>query len=181
MYAKCGELRDVYEIFSRMTSRDEISWNSMIMGFAHHGLVSEALQVFEAMAESRTRPNALTFLAVLSACSHASLLDKGLELFTLMTEVHGIQPGLEHCISIVNILGRAGKLEEAENFISGLPFHRHPAILGEMLSVCRPDKTSLGIAERSGKLVLEADPMNAAAHVPPLQLVRIKRSPPEGI
>ncbi|CAL1392402.1 unnamed protein product [Linum trigynum] len=165
MYAKCGELRDACKIFSRMTSRDDISWNSMIMGFAHHGLANEALQVFEAMMESRTRPNSLTFLAVLSACSHAGLLDKGLELFTLMTDVHGIQPGLEHCISVVNILGRAGKFEEAEKFIAGLPFHRHPAMLGAILGVSGPDKRSLGIAERSGKLLLEIDPMNASAHV----------------
>src|SRR5262249_46017907 len=110
MYSKCGEINDAYRTFSDMISRDVISWNSMIMGFSHHGLAKKALEVFEAMLESGTRPNSVTFLGILSACSHAGLVCQGWELFNAMTDVHCIQPGLEHYVSMINLLGRAGKL-----------------------------------------------------------------------
>ncbi|XP_015896770.2 pentatricopeptide repeat-containing protein At1g32415, mitochondrial isoform X2 [Ziziphus jujuba] len=93
MYAKCGEIHDAYSIFSYMASRDLISWNSIIMGFSVHGLSNEALEMFEALVESGILPNSVTFLSILSACSHAGFVGKGWEIFTAMTNVYAIEPG----------------------------------------------------------------------------------------
>ncbi|CBI37206.3 unnamed protein product, partial [Vitis vinifera] len=165
MYAKCGEIGDAYSIFSKMISRDLISWNSMIMGFSHHGLTSEALKVFEAMLTSGTHPNSVTFLGILSACSHAGLLNQGWELFDAMSDVFAIQPQLEHYVCMVNLLGRAGKVEEAEEFISKLPFEPDLTIWGALLGVCGFGMINTGVARRAAKRLLELDPLNAPAHV----------------
>ncbi|GLT34691.1 hypothetical protein SLA2020_091920 [Shorea laevis] len=165
MYAKCGVIDDAHRIFSNMVFRDTISWNSMIMGFSHHGLAVEALKNFEAMLESGTHPNSVTFLATLSACNHAGLIDKGLELFNSMKDVYAIQPGLEHHISIINLLGRAGKVKEAEGFVLNLPFEPDQAIWGALLGVCRFSESGTEIAKRAAKELLKLDPLNAPAHV----------------
>ncbi|KAF2316297.1 hypothetical protein GH714_041638 [Hevea brasiliensis] len=109
MYAKCGEIHSAYRIFSHMTSRDLISWNSMIMGFSHHGLANEALKVFEVMLESGTHPNSITFLGVLSACGHAGFISQGWELYNAMSDVYAIQPGLEHYICMIIFWAEQGK------------------------------------------------------------------------
>jgi pentatricopeptide repeat protein len=119
MYAKCGEIGDAYSIFSNMISRDLISWNSMIMGFSHHGLANETLKIFEDMLRSGTHPYYVTFLGVLSACSHAGLVSRGWEIFRAIIDAYAIRPGLEHYICMINLLGRAGKFKQAEELALG--------------------------------------------------------------
>ncbi|MBA0806042.1 hypothetical protein Gohar_005516 [Gossypium harknessii] len=165
MYAKCGLIDDAYNIFSTMVSRDLISWNSMIMGFSHHGLANETLKVFEAMLESGCHPNSITFLGILSACSHVGLISKALELFKSMSYIYRIEPGLEHYVSIVNLLGRAGRVKEAEEFVRSLPFEPDRAIWGALLGVCGFSETGAEIAKHAARKLLELDPMNAPAHV----------------
>ena len=165
MYAKCGAIGDAYGIFSKMTFRDLVSWNSMIMGFSHHGLASEALEVFEAMLTSGTCPNSVTFLGILSACSHTGLHNQGWELFDSMSNMFAIPPQLEHCVCMINLLGRAGKVEEAEEFILKLPFEPDRSIWGALLGVCGFGKINMGVARRAAKRLLELDPLNVPAHV----------------
>ncbi len=165
MYAKCGEIGDAYNIFSNMINRDSISWNSMIMGFSHHGLANEALTIFEDMLRSGNHPNSVTFLGVLSACSHAGLVSQGWELFSAMSDAFAIQPGLEHYICMINLLGRAGKVKEAEGLVLGLPLEPDHAIWGSLLGVCGFHDTNAETAWRAAKRTLELDPLNAAAHV----------------
>ncbi|XWS49207.1 hypothetical protein CRYUN_Cryun13aG0144100 [Craigia yunnanensis] len=165
MYAKCGLIDDAYSIFSTMVSRDLVSWNSMIMGFSHHGLAHEALKIFYAMLESGSHPNSVSFLGILSACSHVGLISEALELFKSMRNIYRIQPGLEHYVSIINLLGRAGRVEEAEEFVMSLPFEPDRAIWGALLGVCGFSETDAEIAKHAAKKLLELDPMNAPAHV----------------
>ncbi|KAL4384323.1 hypothetical protein GQ457_15G008670 [Hibiscus cannabinus] len=165
MYAKCGLINDAYSIFSTMASRDLISWNSMIMGFSHHGLANESIKIFEAMLESGNHPNSVTFLGILSACSHVGLISKALELFKSMRDIYQIKPGFEHYVSIVNLLGRAGRVEEAEEFVRSLPFEPDCAIWGALLGVCGFSETGAEIAKHVATKLLELDPMNAPAHV----------------
>lgn len=165
MYAKCGEIDDAYRIFSNMTYRDKISWNSMIMGLSDHGRASEALKVYETMLEFGIYPDGLTFLGVLTACAHAGLIDKGWELFSAMVNAYAIQPGLEHCISIINLLGRAGKVKDAEEFVLGLPIEPNHAIWGALIGVCGLSKTDADVASRAAKRLFALDPLNAPAHV----------------
>ncbi|KAG5077262.1 hypothetical protein JHK82_055957 [Glycine max] len=128
IYAKCGEIDDAYRIFSNITYRDKISWNTMIMGLSDHGMANKALKVYETMLEFGIYPDGLTFLGVLTVCAHAGLVDKGWELFLAMVNAYAIQPGLEHYVSIINLLGRAGKVKEAEEFVLRLPVEPNHAI-----------------------------------------------------
>lgn len=165
MYAKCGEIEDAYCIFSNMIYRDSISWNSMIMGFSHHGLANETLTIFEDMLRSGNHPNSVTFLGVLSACSHAGLVNRGWELFSAMSDAYAIQPGLEHYICMINLLGRAGKVKEAEELVLRLPLEPDYAIWGSLLGVCGFHETNAETARHAAKCILELDPLNAPAHV----------------
>ena len=165
MYAKCGEIEDAYCIFSNMIYRDLISWNSMIMGFSHHGLANETLTIFEDMLRSGNHPNSVTFLGVLSACSHAGLVNRGWELFSAMSDAYAIQPGLEHYICMINLLGRAGKVKEAEELVLRLPLEPDYAIWGSLLGVCGFHETNAETARHAAKCILELDPLNAPAHV----------------
>lgn len=165
MYAKCGEIDDAYSIFSNMVSRDLVSWNSMIMGFSVHGLSNDTLKIFEAMVASGTVPNSVTFLGILSSCSHAGLVSKGWEFFSSMSNVYAIEPGMEHYICMINLLGRAGKVKEAEELVSGLPFEPGQAVWGALLGVCGFGESNAKIARRAAKQLLELDPLNAPGHV----------------
>ncbi|XP_057456648.1 pentatricopeptide repeat-containing protein At1g32415, mitochondrial-like [Lotus japonicus] len=165
MYAKCGEIDDSYRIFSNMAYRDKISWNSMIMGLSDHGRASEALTVYETMLEFGLYPDTVTFLGVLTACAHAGLVDKGWELFNSMVNSYGLQPGFDHYISIINLLGRAGKVKDAEEFVLRLPVEPNHAIWGALVGVCGLSKTDADVASRATKRLLELDPLNAPGHV----------------
>ncbi|CAF1929208.1 pentatricopeptide repeat-containing protein At1g32415, mitochondrial [Brassica napus] len=168
MYAKCGAIDDAYEIFSKMVRKDTVSWNSMIMGLSHHGLADKALSLFKEMLDLEMKPNSVTFLAVLSACSHCGLITRGLELFKAMKETYSIQPGIEHYISMIDLLGRAGKLREAEEFISTLPFTPDHTVYGALLGLCGfnwRDRDAEGVAKRAAMRLLELDPVNAPGHV----------------
>nr|XP_004301707.2 PREDICTED: pentatricopeptide repeat-containing protein At1g32415, mitochondrial [Fragaria vesca subsp. vesca]XP_011465186.1 PREDICTED: pentatricopeptide repeat-containing protein At1g32415, mitochondrial [Fragaria vesca subsp. vesca] len=165
MYAKCGEIDDAYRAFSNMSFRDLISWNSMIMGFSDHGLTDKTLKIFEAMVQSGTQPNSVTFLGILSACSHAGLVHKGWEFINAMSDVYGIQPAPEHCICMINLLGRAGKVKEAQELVRRLPFKPDHAVWGALLGICGFGKTNPQVAKYAAKQLLEMDPLNAPAHV----------------
>ncbi|CAM8906560.1 unnamed protein product [Rhodiola kirilowii] len=165
MYSKCGELDDAYRVFSSMILRDSISWNSMIMGFSNHGRPTEAFEAFDAMLESEILPSSTTFLALLSACNHSGLVEKGKLYFKKMSELYAIEPGVEHYISMINLLGRAGKIKEAEELVLNLPFKPSLTIWGALLGACGFSNKNSTIAVRAAKEVLSLDPSNAPAHV----------------
>lgn len=121
MYAKCGDLEESIKVFNQMPYRNAVSWNSMIAAFARHGNASRALQLYEDMRLAGITPTDITFLSLLHACSHQGLVEKGMEFLNSMTEVHRIPPRTEHYACIVDILGRAGLLNEAKTFIENLP------------------------------------------------------------
>ncbi|KAF5205144.1 Pentatricopeptide repeat-containing protein [Thalictrum thalictroides] len=165
MYSKCGELDEACRLFSDMQCRDIVSWNSMIMGFSHHGLVKEALELFDVMQETGIHPNSITFLGVLSACSHAGWVDQGWELFNSMSQDGSVVPGPEHYVCMVDLLGRAGKVVEAAEFVMKLPFEPGPSMWGALLGVCGLGEMNADIAKLAAQRVLELDPTNAPAHV----------------
>ncbi|KAH9535066.1 hypothetical protein CY35_17G034800 [Sphagnum magellanicum] len=119
MYAKCGSMEDACRVFNTMPSHDVVSWNALLGGFAIHGQGKEALVHFELMCEEGVHPDDITFVCLLSACSHAGFVDEGLRFFALMTTVYRIPAKLEHYTCMVDLLGRAGHLQEAENMIQG--------------------------------------------------------------
>ncbi|XP_044463707.1 pentatricopeptide repeat-containing protein At2g37320 [Mangifera indica] len=163
LYCKCGNVEDAYYVFINMHGKDIVSWNSMITGYAQHGLVEWAIDLFEDMKKQTVKPDAITFLSVLSSCRHAGLVEKGKGYFDSMVE-HGLEPELDHYSCVVDLLGRAGLLEEAGNFIQKMPICPNAVIWGSLLASCRiHGGVWVGIQAAESRLLLE--PECAATHV----------------
>ncbi|KAK4273346.1 hypothetical protein QN277_021768 [Acacia crassicarpa] len=136
MYAKCGFLKCASQVFELMQEKNVISWTSLICGFAHHGYSEEALAIFEKMLLAGIKPNELTFTGVLSACVHAGLVTKGHEYFK-MIERYGLEPRIQHYGCMVDLLGKAGKLEEAYEMIKKMKLEPNIVVWGSFLSACK--------------------------------------------
>ncbi|XP_047944758.1 pentatricopeptide repeat-containing protein At5g66520-like [Salvia hispanica] len=162
MYASCGEIDAAFAVFKGMEQRTAVSWTSMITGFAKHGYGNEALAVFEWMQNARSRdarPDEITFLGVLCACSHAGYVDKGRHYFKSMVEDWGIKPRIEHFGCMVDLLSRAGLLDEAHEIVRSMPMKPNDVVWGALLGGCRIHK-SVELASDVTELLtegLEAD------------------------
>ena len=136
MYAKCGCLQEAKTVFDQMKFRDIVSWTSMISAYGMSGQGYSAVALFSEMQESGLTPDSIAFVSVLSACSHAGLLDQGWYFFKLMTEQHKIIPRVEHFACMVDILGRSGQVEEAYIFIRQMPIEPSERVWGTLLGAC---------------------------------------------
>ncbi|XP_074591029.1 putative pentatricopeptide repeat-containing protein At1g17630 [Curcuma longa] len=137
MYAKSGCPRHAHTLFDKMNSKDLISWNTLISGYGMYGLCDEALETFNAMISAGYEPDAITFISILSACSHAVRVSEGCSLFDQMVSKFRIMPSMEHYSCMVDILGRAGLLRQAKELIARMPMKPNACILGAMLNSCR--------------------------------------------
>ena len=164
MYAKSGSIDDARLVFDRMVERDVVTWTVMIGGLAQHGCGQEALLLFGQMIAEGVRPNGVTFVATLSACSHVGLVDKGRHQFLAMTQNYGIKPTIEHYTCMVDLLGRAGHLEEAKLFILNMPLEPDGATWGALLGACRT-YGNVELAEFAAKERLKLEPKSAATYV----------------
>ncbi|PHU21629.1 putative pentatricopeptide repeat-containing protein [Capsicum chinense] len=163
MYAKCGKIMTARWIFDRMEVHDSVSWTAIIMGYALNGHACEATVLFENMQHDGINPNAVAYLAILTACSHAGLVDEGWSHFTSMIR-HGVSPHLEHYAAIADLLGRAGKLSEAYKFITDMPIKPTGSVWATLLSACRVHK-NVGLAEKVAKEMTTADPGNMSPYL----------------
>ncbi|KAK1406526.1 hypothetical protein QVD17_41925 [Tagetes erecta] len=166
MYAKCGELEKSEKIFKKMTERDIISWNVMISGYGMHGDATSAIDTFRQMEQSNVKPNELSFLALLSACNHAGLVNEGKSLFRRMVDYYSLKPSLKHYTCMVDLLGRSGYLGEAENLVLSMPDGIVPdgGLWGALLSACKThNNPEMGI--RIAKRAIECDPKNDGYYV----------------
>lgn len=137
MYAKCGFLEKAIEIFDRMESKDVKSWTAMISGYGVHGQATNAIKLFYRMEEEGFRPNAVTFLAMLSAFSHGGLVTEGMRCFERMVCEYGLSPQVEHYGCMIDLFGRAGLLEEAHKLINSLPIKGDATAWRSLLAACR--------------------------------------------
>ncbi|OMP09995.1 hypothetical protein COLO4_04925 [Corchorus olitorius] len=161
MYAKSGNVCYANRVFDRMEEKNVWTWSAMILGFAQHGFAKEALQLFgEMMRSSCTRPNYVTFLGVLCACSHSGLVDDGYRYFHEMEHVHGIKPMMVHYAAMVDVLGRAGRLKDAYTFITNMPVEPEPILWRTLLSACIIHKVNDtdGVGDEVRKRLLELEP-----------------------
>lgn len=154
MYAKSGDIVSAKKIFDRMPEKNEVSWTAMIQGLADSGFVEESLDLFEKMEKTSIPPNDLVLVSVLFACSHSGLVDKGLQYFNTMETVYGLKPKEKHYTCAVDMLSRAGRLSEAENFINSMPFEPKGSTWAALLSGCKTYKND-EIAERTAKKLME--------------------------
>ncbi|CAL5388089.1 unnamed protein product [Camellia sinensis] len=170
-YCKCGDVQEASYIFQNMPAKDLVSWNSMIAGYAYHGLALQAIDLFEEMKKERVRPDGITFLGVLSSCRHGGLVEQGRFYLNSMVEF-GFEPEVEHYSCIVDLLGRAGEIEESQEFIKKMHVDPNAIIWGSLLSSCRlHGNVWIGIEAAENRLVLE--PKCASTH---LQLVNLYAS-----
>ncbi|XP_059644453.1 putative pentatricopeptide repeat-containing protein At3g01580 [Cornus florida] len=138
LYSKCGSLGDAVKVFEGTSDRDIVIWSSMIAGYGIHGRGEEALQLFDRMVNiSAVRPNNVTFLSVLSACSHAGLVREGIELFDMMVHEYQLNPDSKHYGIMVDLLGRTGELDKAMSIIDQMPVPAGPHVWGALLGACR--------------------------------------------
>ncbi|PSR89402.1 Pentatricopeptide repeat-containing protein [Actinidia chinensis var. chinensis] len=141
MYSKCGKIETAKEIFETI-QRDDISiWNAMINGLAVHGLALDAIAIFSRMELEKASPDSITFVGILTACSHCGLVEQGRKYFDLM-KCYSIQPQLQHYGAMVDLLGRAGRLPEAYAIIKGMPIEPDVVIWRAFLSACRIQRNS---------------------------------------
>ncbi|KAM6567545.1 hypothetical protein CsatA_026673 [Cannabis sativa] len=137
MYAKCGCLEEASEVFNSMKFQDVVSWTSLISAYGRNGQGSEAVALFAKMQDLGMSPDSVAFVSVLSACSHGGLLDEGKYYFKLMTDKYQIVPRLEHYSCMVDLLGRAGRVHDAYNFVKEMPIEPNERVWGALLSACR--------------------------------------------
>jgi pentatricopeptide repeat protein len=164
MYAKCGSMEDAQRVFNKMPSHDVVSWNAILGGCAMHGHGNEALKHFEQMCEEGVQPDDITFVCLLSACSHADLVDEGMRCYASMTTVYMVSAKLEHYTCMVDLLGRAGYLQEAENMIKTMPHKQHVNVWKDLLGACRIHG-NVEMGECVAEQFLELEPENAVDYV----------------
>ncbi|KAL3519308.1 hypothetical protein ACH5RR_017457 [Cinchona calisaya] len=164
MYFKCSSLSDGHLVFEKALDRNVVTWSALIAGYGQHGRVAEVLESFLRMLDEGFRPNHVTFLAVLAACSHGGLVSEGWDYFTSMTRDYGIRPKGKHYAAMVDLLGRAGRLEDAYNFVISSPCKEHPVLWGALLGACKIHG-NMDLVKLAAKNFFELEPENAGKYV----------------
>lgn len=158
-YAKSGNIKYSKAIFYGMPSMDIITWNTLTTSYVLHGCSNEAIELFERMRKQEYKPNRSTFASVISAYGLAKKVDEGRRIFSIMTEEYQILPCLDHYIAMINLYGRSGKLDEAFDFIRGLPIEPDVSIWSAVLTACRRHG-NVKLAIHAGERLLELEPDN---------------------
>jgi pentatricopeptide repeat protein len=164
MYSKCGCLDLAYQLFDQLRKRDTSCYNAMIGGFAVHGNGHRALSLYERMRLEGLVPDDVTFVVTMCACSHAGLVVEGCEIFESMKEVYGIEPKLEHYGCLVDLLGRAGRLKEAEERVRTMPMHPNAILWRSLLGAARVHG-NLEIGEVALKHLIQLEPETSGNYV----------------
>ncbi|CAN4126106.1 unnamed protein product [Withania somnifera] len=164
MYGKCGEMNDVLKILPEESMRPRLSWNVLISVFARHGYFQKAKDTFHDMVKQGLKPDHVTFVSLLSACSHGGLVDEGLRYFASMTSEFGIRAGIEHCVCIVDLLGRSGRLSEAIAFINDMTVPPNDFVWRSLLAACRMHGNTV-LGKVAAENLLRSNPSDDSAYV----------------
>ncbi|KAL8112309.1 hypothetical protein AgCh_019856 [Apium graveolens] len=164
MYAKCGSILMASRVFNIMPHKTVYSWTAMINGFGAHGMYSEAINLFDKMRYQNQQPNSVTFVSVLSACSHSGKVEEGWKYFNIMSREYGIVAKEEHFACMVDLLGRAGRICEALSLIDKMPMDPGASTWGALLSACKIYK-SVELAEYVAKKLLPLETDKSSVYV----------------
>uniref|UniRef100_A0ACD5W490 Uncharacterized protein n=1 Tax=Avena sativa TaxID=4498 RepID=A0ACD5W490_AVESA len=164
MYSKCGDLQESVQVFDEAPSKNSISWNSIIAAFARHGQGSKVFQLFESMKADGANPTDVTFISLLHGCSHVGSAKKGLEILNSMSSQYGVLPRVEHYACVVDMLGRAGLLDDAKSFIEDGPFKDSVLLWQALLGACS-FRGNLEIGKYAAEKLLLVDPHSPAPYV----------------
>ncbi|XP_051115120.1 pentatricopeptide repeat-containing protein At4g02750 [Andrographis paniculata] len=164
MYCRCGSIDEAYQVFDGVDDKDVVSWNTIIIGYARHGFGKEALRIFESMKRTCIQPDDVTMVGVLSACSHTGLVGRGQHYFESMSQDYGIVPNSKHYTCMIDLLGRAGRLDDAEKLMRRMPFEADAATWGALLGASRiHGDTALG--EKAAERIFAMEPWNSGMYV----------------
>ncbi|XP_073036458.1 putative pentatricopeptide repeat-containing protein At5g52630 isoform X1 [Primulina eburnea] len=163
MYSKSGVIEDAYRVFDEVLDRNLGMWNSMLIACAQHAHTRSVFELFKKMESVGTKPNFITFLCMLYACSHAGLLEEGKFYFSLMKD-NGIEPGSQHYASMVDLLGRAGKLQEALELVNEMPMQPTESVWGALLTGCRIHR-NIELAAYVADRVFALGPVSPGLHI----------------
>lgn len=164
MYCKCGEVDEARQIFYLMPDKNTVTWNEMIHGYAQTGRGCEAVNLYRSMIESGEKPDEITFVAVLTACSHSGLVDTAVEIFDSMQRDHGLEPVLDHYTCIIDALARAGQFHEAEVLMDKIPYRDDPIVWEVLLSSCTLH-SNVRLAKKAAEELIRLDPRNSSPYV----------------
>ncbi|KAF9625898.1 hypothetical protein IFM89_027675 [Coptis chinensis] len=162
MYARCGSISLATEVFYSIELKDVLTWNTIITGIAMHGHVAEALRLFKEMQEAGVCPDDITFVAVLSACSHAGMVDEGRRFLACISNLYGIDLKVEHYGCVIDLLSRAGLLVEAVELIKRMPMEPNSSAWGALLGGCRIHG-NIEVGELVGKHLVNIQPHHSDA------------------
>ncbi|XP_023545697.1 pentatricopeptide repeat-containing protein At3g04750, mitochondrial [Cucurbita pepo subsp. pepo] len=163
MYCKCGSIERASVVFNQISEKDVTIWTTMITGFAFHGYGNKALELFSDM-QTETKPNDVTFVSVLTACSHSGLIDEGLKIFSSMKNRYSIEPGVEHFGCLVDLLCRSGRLSDAIGVVEKMPMKPSQSIWGAVLSACRMHG-NMELAEKALMELLKFEPEKEGGYI----------------
>ncbi|GAV57839.1 PPR domain-containing protein/PPR_2 domain-containing protein [Cephalotus follicularis] len=164
MYSRCGSMEDCCKAFDEIDKPDLIGWSAMITSYAQHGKGAEALKAYDLMVKGGIKPDSVTFVGVLSACSHNGLVEEGYFHFNAMAKDYGIRPNYHHYACMVDLLGRSGRLKEAEKFINDMPIQPDALVWGTLLAACKVHG-DVELGSLAAKRVMELKPCDAGAYV----------------
>lgn len=166
MYAKCGRIVEARRVFEAAapSSRNVVSWNAMLGGYAIHGKAREAVELFDLMQKRGQKPDSVTFTCLLAACSQAGMMEQGRRYFETMSEDHGIPPRMEHYACMVSLLGRAGRLKRAYALIQKMPQEPDACVWGALLGGCRLHG-DVAMGEIAARKLLELEPGNVGNYI----------------
>ena len=164
MYSKCGSIEKALQVFEKLPKENAITWNAIISGLAMHGRAKDALHCFSQMQNTGVRPTDVTYIGLMNACSHGGLVEEGRSLFNHMVSVVGLEPRLEHYGCMVDLLGRAGHLEEAEELILNMPIKQDDVIWKALLGACKMHK-KIEIGKRVAKILMDLAPHDSGSYV----------------
>lgn len=164
MHSKCGNINLAWREFSRMKQRDVCAYSTMVAAFAEHGKSQDAIDIFFKMQKEGLKPNQVTFVGVLNACSSSGLIEEGCRFFQIMTGVYGIEPLPEHYACMVDLLGRAGQLERAYSLIKENATSADATTWGSLLACCRV-YGNVELGESAARRLFEIDPEDCGNYV----------------
>ncbi|XP_058108690.1 pentatricopeptide repeat-containing protein At1g19720 isoform X2 [Magnolia sinica] len=168
-YAKSGDIVSAQSVFDSLSSKDLISWNSLLLGFVLHGRSEIAIDLFNQMKRIGVKPNHTTFTSMIAAYGHAGMVNEGKELFSSMTQDYQISPVLEHYAGIIDLLGRSGRLREAAGFIEKMPVEPDLTVWAALLTACRVHG-NISLAIHAAEHLIKLEPGNSVIHRLLLQL-----------
>ncbi|KAL0907758.1 hypothetical protein M5K25_022193 [Dendrobium thyrsiflorum] len=167
MYSKCGRIDYASKVFNFMPLKNEYTWNAMISGYARHGQGTKALELFRMMQDSNLQPDHVTFVGVLSACSHAGLVEEGLDSFESMSKEYNLIPRIEHYSCVVDLLGRADEIDKMEDFLKGMKIVPNSLIWRTVLGACCRSKkgAKTNLFKQASEMLIELEPHNPVNYV----------------